>query len=108
MSNPVKLEKVNVILKANVYFEGKVISHTLESPDGSRQSVGVIYPGAFTFNTGAPETMDILAGACRMRLAGETVWGTYAAGSRFEVPGNSSFEISVENGLTEYLCSYRD
>lgn len=106
MPNPVHLENVNVVLKANVYFEGKVVSHTLESPDGPKKTVGVIFPGAFSFNTDAPETMDIIAGACRVRLAGADDWKTFAAGSRFEVPGKSSFEIRVESGLAEYLCTY--
>jgi uncharacterized protein YaiE (UPF0345 family) len=106
MPHSAKLENVNVVLKANVYFEGKVVSHTLEGGDGSKKSVGVIYPGSYTFNTGAPETMEIIAGACRVRLAGENAWKAVAAGGRFEVPGKSSFEISVESGLAEYLCTY--
>jgi len=106
MSNPTKLEKVNVVLKANVYFEGKVVSHTLELAEGTKKSVGVIYPGSFTFNTGVPETMEIIAGACRVRLAGENAWKNVSAGEKFEVPGKSSFDIAVETGLAEYLCSY--
>jgi purine/pyrimidine-nucleoside phosphorylase len=101
-----KLENISVVLKGNVYFEGKVVSHTLEGPGASKQTVGFIYPGKYTFNTGVPETMEIIAGSCRVRLAGEQAWQGYAAGGRFEVPGKSSFEIEVENGLTEYLCIY--
>jgi uncharacterized protein YaiE (UPF0345 family) len=107
MANVSKLEDVNVILKANVYFEGKVVSHSLELKDGTKQTVGLIYPGSFNFNTGAPERMDIIAGVCKVRLAGETEWKTYLTGTFFEVPAKSSFDIAVENGITEYLCTFK-
>jgi hypothetical protein len=106
MTNLEKVKNVNVPLKANVYFEGKCISHTLEHADGTKQTVGVIFPGTYKFNTGAPERMDILAGACRVRLAGEEAWQSVTAGSGFNAPGQAFFEISVETGLLEYLCSF--
>ena len=101
-----QLDKLSLTLKANVYFDGKVVSHTVRTPEGSRKSVGVIFPGSFTFNTDAPERMDILAGECRVKQAGESAWKTYKPGDSFNVPGKSSFEISVDEGLAEYLCSY--
>jgi hypothetical protein len=101
-----KLENVNVVLKANVYFDGKVVSHTVELKDGSVKTIGVIYPGAYSFKTGRPERMDMTAGTCNVRLAGTAEWKTYGQGTFFEVPGNSSFDIEVKNGLMEYLCSY--
>lgn len=102
-----KLENVRLVLKANVYFGGKVISHTAEMPDGSRRTAGVIFPGTYHFTTEAPERMDILAGACRIQRAGETTWTSVRAGEGFEVPGRSAFEIEVAQGLAEYLCTYR-
>ena len=101
-----KLDNVSLTLKANVYFYGKVCSHTVHAPDGTRKTVGVIFPGSYTFDTGAPERMDILAGECKVKQAGESAWKTYHPGQSFKVPGKSSFEISVEKGLAEYLCSY--
>jgi len=100
------LSNVTVPLKANVYFDGKVVSHTLLSQDGTKKTLGLIYPGSFTFNTGAPERMDIVAGTCRARLKGETEWKTYAAGTFFRVPGNSAFDITVDSGIAEYLCTF--
>ena len=102
-----RIENVNVVLKANVYFEGKVVSHTLEQKDGIKKTVGLIYPGSFTFNTGAAERMDIIAGVCKVRVAGQAEWKTYAAGTFFEVPGTSSFAITVEEGIAEYLCTFQ-
>ena len=103
---PEMFDGVSVATKANVYFEGKVVSHTVSFPDGSKKTIGLIYPGSFTFNTGAPEVMEIVAGACRARLKGESAWKDYAAGTAFAVPANSSFDIAVESGIAEYVCSF--
>jgi uncharacterized protein YaiE (UPF0345 family) len=40
-------------------------------------------------------------------LKGETEWQTYTGGTFFKVPANSSFEISVAEGIAEYVCSYK-
>lgn len=101
-----EFQNVTVVCKANVYFDGKVVSHTIVFADGTKKTAGLIYPGAYTFNTGAPERMEIIAGACRARLAGVAEWTSYAAGTYFDVPGNSSFEIAVEEGIAEYICSF--
>lgn len=106
MSELQQLENVTVKLKANVYFDGKVISHTLTGRDGARKTVGVIYPGNYKFNTDAPERMDILAGTCRVRIGGQKDWRSFTAGTMFQVEGRSSFEITVDSGMTEYLCTF--
>jgi uncharacterized protein YaiE (UPF0345 family) len=100
------IDQVKVGLKANVYFDGKVVSHSLLFADGTKKTVGIIYPGSFNFNTAAAERMDIIAGSCEVRLKGETAWKSYSAGSYFQVPANSAFDIKVASGLTEYLCSF--
>lgn len=102
-----KFNNVSVLTKANVYFDGKVVSHTIHLNDGTKKTIGLIYPGSFHFNTAAPEGMEIIAGTCRTRLAGETEWRTVAAGQSFDVPGNSSFDIEVASGITEYVCSFK-
>jgi len=98
-----QFDNVSVVKKANVYFDGKCISHTVLFPDGSRKTVGVIFPSTLTFNTAAPEIMEINAGTCRVRLAGETDWKTYGAGESFQVPGDSRFDIGVTEML-DYVC----
>lgn len=100
-----QFDNVSVVKKANVYFDGKCISHTVLFPDGSRKTVGVIFPSALTFNTAAPEIMEIIAGSCRVRLAGETEWKTYGAGESFQAPGNSRFDIKT-TGLLDYVCHF--
>lgn len=103
---PEKFDGVSVVTKANIYFEGKVVSHTVYTTDGAKKTIGLIYPGSFNFTTAAPEEMAIVAGACRVRLKGESSWKSYAAGTSFPVAANSSFDIEVESGIAEYVCSF--
>jgi uncharacterized protein YaiE (UPF0345 family) len=106
MPIPDEMAGVTVQLKANVYFDGKVVSHSVLLADGKKKTVGLIYPGSFHFNTEAPERMDIVAGNCRVKMAGATDWTDCAAGSHFNVPGKSFFDIAVDSGIAEYLCSF--
>lgn len=100
-----QFDGVSVIKQANVYFDGKCVSHTVVLADGSRKSVGVILPASLTFNTGAPEIMEGVAGSCRVRLKGETEWKSYGAGESFSVPGNASFDIEVSEPY-HYVCHF--
>lgn len=106
MSSPTQFDNVSVPHLANVYFDGKVVSHTVLFADGSKKTLGLIYPGSYTFNTDAPERMQITAGTCRAKLAGDSGWQTYAAGQSFDVPDKSSFEIAVDRGIAQYICSF--
>ena len=101
-----QFDNVSVIKKANVYFDGKCVSHTVLLADGSKKTVGVILPASLVFNTGEPEIMECVGGACRYRLKGETEWQTSAEGSSFKVPGNSSFEIEVSGEPYHYVCYF--
>ena len=100
-----RFDAVSVVKKANVYFDGKCISHTLEFADGTKKSVGVILPSKLTFGTGAPEIMEVLAGSARVWLKGETAASTYGAGQSFAVPGDSTFEIETTETL-HYVCHF--
>lgn len=99
-------KNVEVVCKANVYFEGKVVSHTLRFADGSKKTLGLIFPGSFHFSTERPELMQIVAGSCRVRLDGESDFRPYEAGGAFRVPGSAGFDIAVEAGIAEYICSF--
>ena len=102
---PTQIDNVSVVSKASIYFDGKVVSHNVLLADGTKQTLGLIYPGAYTFNTGAPERMDMVAGSARYRLKGVSEWTTVPAGEGFNVPGDSSFEIAAD-AIVEYLCSF--
>ena len=96
---------VTVDSKANVYFDGKVVSHTVHFADGTKKTLGLIYPGKFHFGTAAPERMEIIAGSCRYKLAGAADWKTVNAGESFDVPGKSSFQIEQSEPL-HYVCHF--
>ena len=105
-SDTLQFPNVTAVAKANVYFEGKVLSHTILAVDGSKRTLGIIFPGSYHFGTGAAELMDIVAGSCAVTLDGETATATHAAGARFEVPANSGFTIEVREGMCEYVCAF--
>lgn len=100
-----KIDGVSVATQANVYFDGKCVSHSLTYPDGTKKSVGVVLPATLTFNTGAPEIMECVAGSCEYKLAGSDAWLQSTAGDKFSVPGNSSFDIRVTEAY-HYICHF--
>jgi uncharacterized protein YaiE (UPF0345 family) len=97
---------VTVDAKANVYFDGRVVSHTVHFADGAKKTLGLIYPGKFHFGTAAPERMEIIAGCCEVVLDGSSDTLSVEAGSSFDVAGNSGFTITVADGICEYVCSF--
>lgn len=97
---------VTVDAKANIYFDGRVVSHTIHLPDQSRKTLGIIYPGSYHFGTAAAERMEIVAGSCKVTLDGSSDEVAFPAGSAFNVAANSGFTITVENTLCEYICSF--
>ncbi len=106
MSHPSQYDAVTVHTKANVYFDGKVVSHTVLFIDGSKKTLGLIYPGTYHFGTDLPEQMDIVAGECSVAMDGASNQDAYGVGDSFRVPGKSGFTITVAGGLVEYICSY--
>ena len=100
-----QFDQVSVVKQANVYFDGKCISHTVLLADGSRKSLGVILPSTLTFTTAAREVMEGVAGACRFRRHGEDAWTTCGAGESFAVPADSSFDIAFDEPY-HYVCHF--
>src|SRR5689334_10480176 len=105
-SIPKEFQSVTALTKANIYFDGKVVSHTVLLPDGGKKTLGLIYPGQFHFATDKAERMEIVAGACDVKLDGSSQIRRYAAGELFEVPARSGFDIAVPEGICEYICSF--
>jgi len=97
---------VTVHTKANDYFDGRVVSHTVMFASGEKKTLGLIYPGVYHFGTGVPERMEIVAGECSVVLDGESGQLPYGPGTHFDVPGNSGFTISVQDDICEYICSF--
>lgn len=105
-SIPAEFPNATVHTKANIYFDGRVISHTLINAQGVRKTLGLIQPGTYHFGTDAPERMEIVAGACTVVLDGATDETAYAAGNTFDLPGKSGFNITSTEGVCEYICTF--
>ena len=91
------------MLKHNSYFDNAVQSVAFER-NGMRATVGVIAPGEYHFNTGSPERMTVVSGELQARLA-RGDWQSYAAGTYFEVVGNSGFDVRA-TAPSAYLCEF--
>ena len=99
------LPNVTLNTQANVYFDGKCVSHSFTLADGTKKSVGVVLPATLTFNTGAAEIMECVGGGCEYKLAGSDEWKSSGPGERFSIPANSSFDIRVAEQY-HYICHY--
>jgi purine/pyrimidine-nucleoside phosphorylase len=91
-------------LKHSTYFEGKVQSLGFER-NGRRATVGVIVPGEFHFGTDGAERMTVVSGELLARLDPGGAWTTYPAGTSFEVPQKSGFDVKA-TAATAYLCEF--
>jgi uncharacterized protein YaiE (UPF0345 family) len=49
--------------------------------------------------------MELIAGRCRVKLAGSSAPREYGAGESFEVPGQSRFEIEALEPV-HYVCHF--
>jgi uncharacterized protein YaiE (UPF0345 family) len=92
------------MLKHNTYFDGNVqsIGYTRH---GRRATAGVIAPGEYHFGTDAPERMSVISGELFVRLTATADWRCYAAGTAFEVPGKSGFDVRATEPAA-YLCEF--
>jgi len=101
-----KFENVTAVKEANIYYDGKVTSRTLEFSDGSIKSLGIMLPGEYTFATNAAEVMEMLSGELDIKLPNEE-WKTLQTPEIFNVPANSSFDLKIKT-VSDYCCSYID
>ena len=100
-----QIDGVNLDVKANIYFDGKVVSYTFFIPDWSRRTVGIIFPGKYEFKTDHPENMFVTSGFLEVSIAGAPQFYC-RANEAFDVPRNTKFQVIC--GLpVEYICTYR-
>ncbi|MDD5157739.1 pyrimidine/purine nucleoside phosphorylase [Sulfurimonas sp.] len=97
-------KNVNIVKKANIYYDGKVTSRRVDFEDGSMKTLGIMMPGDYTFGTDAAEIMEIMSGDLDIKLPGEE-WKTLNTPETFNVPANSSFDLKIKT-VTDYCCSY--
>ena len=101
-----EFSNVTAKAKANIYFDGKVVSHGIVLEDGTSKTFGLIYPGSYHFGTEKAERMEITDGICLVTLDGVDGTDTFAESEHFDVPANSGFTIEVNEGICQYVCSY--
>lgn len=99
-----QFDQVSVSKTANVYFDGKCVSHTVTLEDGTRKSVGVILPSTLTFNVGVPEIMELLQGKGKVSI-NEGDWQAFEGAFTFSVPANGKFVIEVIEDV-HYVCHF--
>ena len=100
-----KLENISMIKEANIYFDGKVTSRTIFLENGEKQTLGIMMPGEYTFDTNEAEIMDMMSGELEIRLPGEENFKKLNTPESFNVPANSKFDLKVYT-VTDYCCSY--
>lgn len=97
-------EGVTVNKKANVYFDGKCVSHTVTLPSGVRKSVGVILPSTLRFDLSTREVMEVVSGTAYVVINdGEET--KYEEGQSWEVQGGGFFIIRAEEPV-HYVCHF--
>ncbi len=92
------------MIKHSNYFEGKVQSLGMNTKEGYA-TVGVIEPGAYTFNTASEEHLTIIEGTIKAKLPGKD-WTEVRTGEKIIVQANASFEIEATEDAA-YICFYK-
>jgi len=100
------IKNVELVKKANIYFDGNVTSRSFVDENGVKKSLGVMMPGEYTFKTDDAEHMEIISGRVEVLIAcGDSNWEKVEGGDYFEVPANCSFDIKVLE-VTDYCCTF--
>ncbi|HVP67111.1 MAG TPA: pyrimidine/purine nucleoside phosphorylase [Anaeromyxobacteraceae bacterium] len=92
------------MLKHNMFFEGRVQSVGFER-NGRRMTAGVVDAGEFHFGTDGAERMTVVSGELWARLPGDPAFRAFPAGTTFEVPGKSGFDVKT-SAPAAYLCEF--
>ena len=99
-----QFENVSVNKTANVYFDGKCVSHTVTLADGTRKSVGVILPSTLRFDLSTKEVMEVINGQAFVSINGaEEI--LFSDGQSWEVPAGGYFIIRTEAPV-HYVCHF--
>ena len=101
-----QLENVNVAMRGNIYFDGKVTSRTVYTKDGEKKTLGIILPGTYELGVGDREIVHVLAGKAEVLLPPDKKeWKAVGEGENFTVVANSTYGIRCCQ-VVEYLCEY--
>ena len=100
-----EFKNVTIFKEANIYFDGKVTSRTVLFQDGSKKTLGIMFPGKYEFSTNEKEIMEIVSGELDILVSEAEGWRAIKGGQQFEVPAQSKFKLNVKS-LVDYCCSY--
>ena len=100
-----ELLDIKVTTKANIYWNGKVVSRTCYRKDGSKFTLGIITAGTYTFDVCDKEVVSLIAGEAEIILPDETEWRVVKTPDVFEIPAHSKYQIRTPETV-EYLCDY--
>ena len=90
-----QFDQVSVGKKANVFFDGKCVSHTVTLPNGVRKSVGVVLPSTLRFDLRTKEVMEVVDGNAFVSINGAPEQ-EFKAGQSWEVEKGGYFIIRAE------------
>lgn len=82
-----KLSNLEVMTKANVYWDGKVTSRTFFTADGEKHTLGIITAGTYTFGVGDREIVTLTRVKWRSSALWDADWVKFAAPQEFEIQG---------------------
>ena len=100
-----EFENVKVNKKANVYFDGKCVSHTVTLPDGIRKSVGVIMPNpGIKFELTTKEIMEVVDGTAFV-VINDDEEKSFSAGESWTVEAGGFFIIRADSPV-HYVCHF--
>ena len=99
-----QFDGVSVSKKANVYFDGKCVSHTVILSDGIRKSVGVILPSTLRFDLSTKEIMEVVEGTAYVSINGQAE-KAFTAGQSWTVEAGGYFVIRAEQPV-HYVCHF--
>lgn len=92
------------MINVNEYFDGNVKSLNIQGFSG-KETVGVMKPGEYTFNTELKEVMTVISGAMTIQFENSPEWELFEKHQTFEVPANSSFKLKIYADAA-YLCQF--
>jgi hypothetical protein len=99
-----QFDQVSVGKKANVYFDGKCVSHTVTLPDGTRKSVGVVLPSTLRFDLTTKEIMEVVDGTAYVSINGQAE-KPFSAGQSWTVEACGYFVIRADQPV-HYVCHF--
>jgi len=92
------------MIEVNEFFDGKVKSLVVNSPDG-KKTVGVMEEGDYEFDTDLKETITVVTGEMSVYFDEYGEWEDFGAGSSFDVPATAKLQVRAKEE-TAYLCEY--